>query len=299
MSLLVGGLVYLAIWGAAMAYLAVKGADWSFPIISLVIFGIILSGIAWALTIGARPTVVEVRRPGVETSAIIVYLALYAVLFLGFGMGTLRTAIPAGQTQEWAVLGAKLLVHVVLPAGLLLLVGARLAPMFRGGPRPIVFWRTLVVMAALIIGLTTVVTPALGQLSKLNPAVMTLAWAAPLSFAWIFLEAGLCEEFLYRAAAQTRLEEVFRSPTTGIAAASLIFALAHAPGLFLRGGPDTDGWSTDPIQVIAFTLASLSPIAITFGVLWVRTRSLILCAILHACVDFLPNLPGFIEMWAS
>jgi len=52
------------------------------------------------------------------------------------------------------------------------------------------------------------------------------------------------------------------------------------------------------LQVAAFTLATLSPIAILFGVLWMRTRSLLLVVLLHASVDFLPNLSEFIRIWA-
>ena len=70
------------------------------------------------------------------------------------------------------------------------------------------------------------------------------------------------------------------------------------PGLFLRGEEGVDGWSTDPFEVIAFTIATLSPISLMFGVLWMRTRSLLLCLLLHATVDVLPNLPGFADIWA-
>jgi membrane protease YdiL (CAAX protease family) len=76
-----------------------------------------------------------------------------------------------------------------------------------------------------------------------------------------------------------------------------LFGLAHAPGLYLRGGPGVDGWSTDPIQVAAFTIATLSPLSILFGVLWARTRSLLLVVLLHASVDVLPFTSEFISIW--
>jgi uncharacterized protein len=74
--------------------------------------------------------------------------------------------------------------------------------------------------------------------------------------------------------------------------------LAHAPGLYLRGKPGVDGYSTDPLQVVAFTVALLSPIALLFGTLWARTRSLLLIVLLHATVDVLPNLAEFVRTWA-
>ena len=78
----------------------------------------------------------------------------------------------------------------------------------------------------------------------------------------------------------------------------MLFALAHVPGLVLRGHPGVDGYSTDPVQVIAFTIAALSPVAVLFGTLWARTRSLLLIVLLHAAVDVLPNLPEFVNTWA-
>ncbi len=51
--------------------------------------------------------------------------------------------------------------------------------------------------------------------------------------------------------------------------------------------------------MIAFTIgAKLSPVAVLFGTLWARTRSLLLIVLLHAAVDVLPNLPDFVKTWA-
>ncbi len=135
------------------------------------------------------------------------------------------------------------------------------------------------------------------QINEANAPLALLAWAAPASFVWIAIEAGLNEEFLYRAVLQTRLSALFRSAWTGIAVTSVIFGLAHAPGLFLRGGPDTDGWSTDPFQVIAYTIATLAPVSLFFGFLYARTKSLLLVVLLHGMVDVLPNMADFIETW--
>ncbi len=88
---------------------------------------------------------------------------------------------------------------------------------------------------------------------------------------------------------QTRLAAVLRSEV-GAVALGFRFALAHVPGLYLRGEPGVDGYSTDLLQVAAFTIATLSPIAILFGVLWTRTRSLLLVVLPDAVVNFLPNL---------
>lgn len=290
--------LYAALWGGSTAYLAMKGADWSFPIISLAVFGLAFSGIAWALTRSARPTAIVVHRPALELGAVLAFLAVYAVGFLGFGMTIVKGVFPPGPQQELLVLGAKLIVHVALPALLLAALGAQLAPLFAARARTRSFWLPLLVLGAILTALLAVVTPSLKQISGLHPSAITLAWTIPASFIWVALEAGLSEEFLFRAVLQTRLAAALRSEVGAVVLGALIFALAHVPGLYLRGAPGVDGYSTDPLQVAAFTIATLSPIALLFGVLWTRTRSLLLVVLLHGVVDFLPNLADFIPIWS-
>jgi membrane protease YdiL (CAAX protease family) len=289
---------YLAIWGAAVAYLAFKGADWTFPLISLGVFGGALSGLAVVLTRNARPAPIPILRPGLELAAVLGFLGVYAVGFLGWGMGAARHVFPAGRSQELLVMGVKLAVHVGLPALLLILLGAQVRPLLRVQVNRPGFWPPLIVLGAIILALLSVVSPALRQIAGLHASVATLAWVTPAAFVWIALEAGLCEEFLFRAVLQTRLAAVLRSEVGAVVVGALLFALAHAPGLFLRGGPDVDGSSNDLLQVIAFTLATLSPVALLFGTLWARTRNLLLIVLLHAAVDILPNLAAFAHTWA-
>jgi membrane protease YdiL (CAAX protease family) len=266
--------------------------------VSLGIFGIGLSAVSWLTTRGAKTTPIPVARPRLESAALLVYLALYAILFLGLGMGALREAIPAGRMQDVAMLAAKLLVHVALPVGLLLALGAQLKPLFESQLPARQFWLTFGVLGAIITALLAVVSRSLAEIGALEPSVATLAWAVPLSFAWIAVEAGLNEEFLFRAVLQTRLAALGKSEWTGIVITSVLFGLCHAPGLFLRGEPGVDGWSTDPLQVVAFTIATLAPLSLFVGFLYARTRSLLLCVLVHGAIDFLPSLPEFLKTWA-
>jgi membrane protease YdiL (CAAX protease family) len=89
-----------------------------------------------------------------------------------------------------------------------------------------------------------------------------------------------------------------RTEAGAVVAGALLFALAHVPGLYLRGHPGVDGYSPDPVRVIAFTVGVLSPVAVLFGTLWARTRNLLLIVLLHAAVDVLPNLSDFVKTWA-
>src|SRR5207244_3856295 len=121
--------------------------------ISMGVFGLALSGLGWALTRKTNPPAVPVQRPGLELGVVLGFLALYAVGFLGFGLTALRHAWPDAQQHQLAVLAAKLAVHVALPALLLAALGARLAPLFSAGLQRKGVVLTLVVLAAILLGL--------------------------------------------------------------------------------------------------------------------------------------------------
>jgi membrane protease YdiL (CAAX protease family) len=293
----VGG--YLVLWGAATAYLAAKGADWTMPAISLAVFGVALPLLSLPLTAKAAPPTIPVARPSLELWAILGFLLLYAVGFLGWGMTATRAVFPAGREQDSLVLAVKLLVHVAAPTLLLAALGAKIAPLFSSRAGRPGFWPPLLVLGGLILGLLCVVSPALSEIAALHASAATLLWAAPASFIWLAVEAGLCEEFLFRAVLQTRLAAVLKTEAGAVVAGAVLFALAHVPGLVLRGHPGVDGYSPDPVQVTAFTLGVLSPVALLFGTLWARTRSLLLIVLLHAAVDVLPNLSDFVKTWTA
>jgi membrane protease YdiL (CAAX protease family) len=212
-------------------------------------------------------------------------------------MSAARAAFPEGPEHELLVMGLKLLAHVVLPAAILMALGARLLPLVQMGLSGRKFWRTLIVIGAIFVGLSCVITPSLNEIAETKAPVSVLAWAAPASFVWIAIEAGLNEEFLFRAVLQTRLSALFRSAWAGVIVTSLIFGLVHAPGLFLRGGPGIDGWSSDPLQVVAYTIAVLAPLGLLAGLIYARTKSLLLVILVHGMLDWLPNLADFIRVW--
>jgi membrane protease YdiL (CAAX protease family) len=282
-------LAFLAAWGLSTTYLAATGGEWLFPIFSLLVFGVVLTALGWWLTRNSGAPDLPVAHPRREALALIAYLAVYAVLFLGILFTTIKTAIPDPATQEVAMTAFKLLIHVALPAALLLAVGGRVAPMWDSGIGRPGFWPTLIALGIVLVAIMVGVTPSIGDIRAAGLSLEAAAGWAALSFLWMAIEAGLCEEFLFRAGLQSRLQAWLRSPAGAIAITSVIFALAHAPGLYLRGGPGTDGWSTDPVQVAAFTIATIGPISVMFGVLWWRTRSLLLVVLLHGAVDMLPH----------
>jgi membrane protease YdiL (CAAX protease family) len=265
---------YIFIWGIAVAYLAVRGADWMFPLASLGIFGLVLGAIIWFLTRNMNAPAVPVAHPARESRGLLVYLLVYAVLLIGIWLGTIRHAIPPGETQELAI-----------------------RPLFDSGIKRRGFWTTLIVLCALMFALLSVVSPSLNQIGALGLAPAAAVGWVLAAWAWNSIEAGLCEEFFFRACLQSRLTAWLKSPAAAIVTTSLLFALSHWPGLYLRGNPEVDGWSTDPIQVAAFTIATLSPLSIALGLLWARSRSLLLIVLVHGAIDALPNTAELMHIW--
>lgn len=295
---LVAALCYATLWGGSTAYLFIQGnEDWFTAAFVFVVFGITLSGLAWLLTRGAEAPPIEVERPALESAAVGGYLVVYAVGFLGFGMTAVRAVFPEGPAEEVLVMGAKLFAHVVLPALLLIALGAKLSPLLQVGLSGRKLWRTLIVLGVIILALLCVISPSLRDIAALEPSPALLAWAAPAGFAWVAIEAGLNEEFLFRAVVQTRLTAWLNSPWAGVFLTSILFGLAHMPGLFLRGGPSEDGWSANPLEVAAYTIGVLSPMGLLFGLIYARTKSLLLVVLLHALVDVLPNMSEFLRIW--
>lgn len=297
---IIAALGYASLWSGATAYLYLTGSeDWFTAVLIMVIFGLALPGLGWLLTLGARAPAIEVKRPAPESGAVLAYFLLfYVVVFLGFGMTAAREALPEGRGQDALVLALKLGVHVVAPALILMALGARIAPIAQVGLKQRNFWRTLIVMGAAIVALQAVLSPSLRDIAGLEPTATTLVWAAPLSLLWMSVEAGLCEEFLFRSVMQTRFAAWFKSHWAGVLLTAVLFGLAHAPGLFLRGGPEIDGWSTDPLQVAAYTVAVLSPTGLLFGLIYARTKSLLLVVLLHGLGDMLPNMDDIIRTWS-
>lgn len=294
--------LYLAVWGAAAAVLAnAPGGAGSEGVVIGVIFGVVGPLLAWGLTMPGKRDVppVPVARPALETWAVLAYLVVYAALFLGWGLSTVREWFPQDPAREFAISGLKILAHVVLPAALLVFLGARIGPLFRAHANRLRFWLPLVVLGVALLGLLMVISPSLKRINELGLTPEAWLWAGPGTFLWLVLTVGLCEEFLFRAVLLTRLTAFLKSATGAVVIGAILFGLAHAPGLFLRADPGEFGASPDPLLVAAYTIAVLSPTGIFFGVLWARTRSLWLLVLLHVCVDFLPNLPRFVQSYGS
>jgi membrane protease YdiL (CAAX protease family) len=299
--------LYGAAYAASLAVLArAPGFQAGESLAILLIFGLGFTAVAGAATRAITLPPIAVERPRAESLAILAYLAVFAVLFLGFGLSAIREALPDGPLERSAILAAKLATMVLLPALLLLGLGVGRREILPpggalvGGRRE---WLALAILCGLVLVLQFTVGRGPRQIALLQAewgwASWQLALVAPLALAWMTLEAGLTEEFLFRVLLQTRLEAWLRNRTAAILAMAVLFGLAHAPGYVLRGGHAAEGMTIapDPLAAMAYAIVVVSPIGFMFGVLWTRTRSLGLVVLLHGFTDVVPNLAPFARTW--
>lgn len=293
---------YAACYLAALVALSVQ-PDFSLvePLFVLAVLGIAFPLLAVALTRNAAMPQARRSISGAEGFSVLAYLGVFAIAVLGFGFSAINTAWPGEPAQSTVKLAVKLLTMVALPVALLALFGHRwrdtLAPAWRWDRHG----RALIGLGLALLAFQAVFGRGLQTLNALDPTLVTLAWAIPLCLAWQTLEAGLCEEVLFRAVLQTRLAVLLKSELAAISIGALLFGLAHAPGLYLRGASLMEGADAHPTLLwsVAYSIAIVSPAGLLFGVLWSRTRSLALVVVLHGMIDTLPALSGFIETWAS
>lgn len=291
------GLYALAWAASAYALYAGHSDDFEAALVILPVMGIGFSLVAWLATMGERAPVIAVRRPGLELWAMLAFLALYAVLFTGFGLNAFHAAFKRGRLEQALLLALKLVVHVGLPALVLMAVGGRVRPLLtaRVGTRG--FWICLVVIGGVSLAFMTVISPSLKDIANLHFSPLALAEAGTGTALWLAAEAGLCEEFLFRAVLQSRLAAAMKSEAGAVFVAGLLFALAHVPGLYMRADASVSGHSQSLIQVVAYAIAVLSPIGLSLGFVWARTRSFLLIVVLHTLIDLLPAIPDFARTW--
>lgn len=288
---------YLAVWAlAAIALNHLQPGAWRFTAIFMSAF----AGLAMLVWLASRrwpsPVVAPLRARG-HAWAVAGYMAFFCLLVVGLAFSWIRE-LPGERVQAVAMLALKLTTMVVLPLALMRILGMPARLRARMPKRQAIVLLSLVIAVLALVALTT---PAIPDLRALAPTAAVLLWAVPFNAAWVALEAALCEEILFRAFLQTQLE-AWMKPAAAIVSAALIFGLAHVFGLWLRGDASMD--PSNPALssfawAAAYSIAILSPPALLFGVLWWRTRNLLLLVVLHASINFLPTLPEFIQLWSS
>ena len=131
-------------------------------------------------------------------------------------------------------------------------------------------------------------------------SVSQLLISIPISYIWLILVVGIVEEFYFRAFLQSRLSVILKSDVGGVIISAVIFGLAHAPGLYLRGSGQIANIGLEPslLLSIGYSFLVLSVAGFFLSVIWLKTKNFWLIVAIHALVDLLPGLPEFITIFA-
>ncbi|HKB78691.1 MAG TPA: CPBP family intramembrane glutamic endopeptidase, partial [Thermoanaerobaculia bacterium] len=151
------------------------------------------------------------------------------------------------------------------------------------------------VLGAVLIGFQIVLGSGLRRLATVRLSTAEIVITTVGALVWMAISAGLVEEYFFRAALQTRMERASGSTLGGIVIAALLFGLIHAPGLYLRSGLTNENVGSHPSLLLAvgYSIVIVSPAGLFFGVLWSRTRNILLLVVLHGVGDLIPNLANF------
>jgi membrane protease YdiL (CAAX protease family) len=277
-------------------------------LIELIIFGIAFPLLAWLATIRARHLTVRVHPTGPEMLALLAYVLALSV-YLAFGPQAIDSWLPqdwiaSDRIKFFVTLGKKLLVFVALPLAIFGPIWGYSARDFgfqKAGLRELRRTHLSVVLvgSGVLMAFNYFLGGAAAPLREGKFSGGQLLIGLPLCFIWLTIEAGLVEEFFFRAFLQTRLSAWFRSEVTGVVLMALIFGLAHAPGFIFRHAGAVEGLGANPsgLDAIAYSIVTLAVSGVFFGVIWARTRNLFALMLIHAAADLFPNLSDFVKTW--
>ena len=239
-ALTVGVLLYLLALAVLWRRPEFSLAD---TLLELFIFGLGLSLIAWWATIRAKPLAVAVHPGAGEMLGLLAYLVALSV-YLAFGPQWIdswlsQAWIESEQAHFFVNLVKKLVVFVLLPFALFgPLCGYALRDYGWQAAGLRELFRSHLLVVLLLSGVILALQYFLGGgAAPIREGKLTshqLVVGLPLCFLWLAVEAGLVEEFFFRALLQTRFSAWFKSEVTGISLMALAFGLAHAPGFILN-----------------------------------------------------------------
>jgi membrane protease YdiL (CAAX protease family) len=154
-------------------------------------------------------------------------------------------------------------------------------------------------MSLILVAFQLVFGRGLGDIRHSGLPSHAFVLGIPLVFLFLLVEVGLVEEFFFRVLLQSRLAAWLKSEIGGIVLMSLLFGLAHAPGLYLRTGATLEGVGAHPslLMAVGYSIVVTSVAGFFLGVLWARTRNLLLVMAVHAAGDFVPNLVPMLKIW--
>ena len=277
-------------------------------IVVAVVFGGIFPLLGWAATLRATPLSISIRP---STSALIVligYVILLSLYLIGgpqwIDQHLPHSWIDSARTKFFINLAKKLIVFVAIPFAIFRFgFGYRVRDFgvqreglraLRGSHLPVVL-----VVGGAFLCFQYFFSGGGAGFRREHFSAFQLFVGLPICFVWLFVEAGLVEEFFFRGLVQSQFAAFFKSEVSGVVLMSLIFGLAHAPGFIFRHAGEVEGLGSNPsaLDAIAYSIVVLAVSGITFGVIWARTKNLFAVMLIHAAGDLLPNFAGFVRTW--
>ena len=294
--------------GAFAILLTNKDFDVAGALVVLVAFGIVLPLIAWVATRHAVPLSVSIEPQASELIVLSAYIIALSLYLIG-GPQWIDQHLPSswiGSTRIkfFITLAKKLVVFVVVPFAIFRFgFGYRIRDfgIQCEGLRALYRSHLLVVLVVggAFLAFQYFFSGGGASFRRQHFTAHQLFLGLPLCFIWLSIEAGLVEEFFFRALVQSQLAAAFKSEISGIVLMSLIFGLAHAPGFIFRHAGELEGLGPHPsaLNAIAYSIVVLAVSGITFGVIWARTKNLFALMLIHAAGDLLPNFGSFVRTW--
>jgi membrane protease YdiL (CAAX protease family) len=277
-------------------------------VVVLVVFGIVFPLMAWIATRRAIPLSISVTPNKVQLVVLIGYIILLSIYLIG-GPQWIDQHLPSSwidsaRTRFFITLAKKLIVFVAIPLGIFRFgFGYRLRDfgIQREGLGALhrSHLPVLLVVSAAFLAFQYFFSGGGAAFRREHFTVYQLLLGLPLCVTWLFIEAGLVEEFFFRALIQSHLAAAFKSEVSGTVLMSLIFGLAHAPGFIFRHAGEVEGLGSNPstLDAVAYSIVVLAVSGVTFGVIWARTKNLFAVMLIHAAGDLLPNFGSFAKTW--
>jgi uncharacterized protein len=302
----IGGLILYACAFAVL--LRNKSFDATGAIVVLIVFGVAFPIIAWAATRRAVPLSISVRPSKYQLIVLIGYIIVLSVYLIG-GPQWIDQHLPSSWTESsrikfFVTFTKKLIVFVAIPFVIFRFgFGYRFCDFgiqreglraLRSSHLPVVL-----VVSGAFLAFQYFLSGGGAAFRQGHFTGYQLILGLPLCFIWLFIEAGLVEEFFFRALVQSHFAAAFKSEVNGVVLMSLIFGLAHAPGFIFRHAGEVEGLGSNPsaLDAVAYSIVVLAVSGVTFGVIWARTKNLFAAMLIHAAGDLLPNFVGFAQTW--
>lgn len=304
-AVVLSGSLYVA---AALALWLHKSLAIGDALVVLVLFGVAFPAVAWFATRHAKP--LDVASPSNSRElwlalGLVVALAIYLIN----GPQLVDQLLPrawrdSARIHFFVVMAKKLSVFVAVPFVLYRFFFGRHLRDFGiqiEGLRAITRSHLPVILAVGggLILFQYFLGRAAAPLREGKFTAHQLLVGLPLCFVWLSVEVGLVEEFFFRAVVQSRFAAWLKSEVGGVALMSIVFGLAHAPGMIFRHAGEMEGLGANPsaLDAIAYSIVTLAVSGILFGVLWARTKNLAALICIHAAGDLLPNFSEFVRIW--